>query len=610
MLALTVALVMSPGWAGDGDPVALQVARIDAALAVEDPEAALQEAAVALANHPEDWRTWWGWREVLKHLGAEEQLQREAESLVVQSDPWRNWVGGAWIAAEDGRLPTVLDDEPGSRLFVASLALEQGRAREALVLLAELDGPGALGLRLAAFHFLGEERKALAAARTLDGQWPERIELLTPVCTLNTRGSAPLRKALVARAAEDLGGDEVLEVYRAHALLAGCREPELALGAAARLLALGEPHALGGRQPSSPAMIRDLGRVLAMQKEPALPQGGSAAESQRVLVATARELQERGRVQESLVVWRQAMAMQTPPPGLALEAAEVELSRGETERAQALIQQARQSLSLAAVDPGEQGHHALLLAQCWRLEALERWGRGLLPDALEAAALAATTAGRPEDLVLWGELLEQAGEPRAALQAYSRAVAIGASGLDERLKRLYDGPAQPGVLVEAWRQELEVDSRGRAVEEARGARVPPRTLSTTAGPLRIGEAGGPWLVLNFWASWCGPCQRELPELAELAEAIDGEGLPVRIVAVSMDDRRTDYEHWIAQRETSGLILAWDPDLGRVLRLRSIPTTLLVSPEGLVQETRRGYRPGDAEQMLAELRPHLEAATEE
>ena len=63
-------------------------------------------------------------------------------------------------------------------------------------------------------------------------------------------------------------------------------------------------------------------------------------------------------------------------------------------------------------------------------------------------------------------------------------------------------------------------------------------------------------------------------------------------------------------ETSGLILAWDPDLGRVLRLRSIPTTLLVSPEGLVQETRRGYRPGDAEQMLAELRPHLEAATEE
>jgi len=78
----------------------------------------------------------------------------------------------------------------------------------------------------------------------------------------------------------------------------------------------------------------------------------------------------------------------------------------------------------------------------------------------------------------------------------------------------------------------------------------------------------------------------------------------------MDERRGDYERWISERETGGLVLAWDPDLGRALQLRSIPTTLLVDPQGLVQETRRGYKPGDGERLLAELRPHLEPVAEE
>jgi len=603
-------LLGDPVFAQADDATALAVARSRAALWAADPEAAAVEAAAALASDPGAWQAWWAWRESLIALGGQSQLAAEAELLAQDSDPWRAWVGAAWQALDAQELPPDLAQVAGAALLTARAALAQGRSSQALRLVTGMPGHEAAALRLQAWTDLGDLREALGQAKQLAAQAPARPDLLTPVCELETRGAAAVRRGAVQRAAHTLGGQDPLAIYRAHALLVACDETELATAAAARLSGLGEQAVLGSHHPWGAAMIRDLGRVLAMQRDPAAPAGSTASESQRVLVATARELQERGRADDSLALWRRAMDLCEPPARLGLEAAAVERRRGDPERALALARSARRTLSSMAVDPGEQGRHQRLLADAWRLEAHVLRGRDQQPQALEAAALAASTSGRARDLVLWGELLEEAGQPRAALQAYARAAALGHRGLEERLERLYVGPSDPDAVVAAWRSTLDRDPRSQAVQEARGARLPSRTLATTAGPLRIGEPDGEWLVVNFWASWCGPCQLELPELAALAAAAEAEGLPVRILAVSMDERRGDYERWISERETGGLVLAWDPDLGRALQLRSIPTTLLVDPQGLVQETRRGYKPGDGERLLAELRPHLEPVAEE
>jgi thiol-disulfide isomerase/thioredoxin len=603
-------LLGTPVQAGAPDTIALTLARSHAALAAGDPEGAAVAAAAALAHDDTDWRAWWAWRESLLGLDAGAQLAQEAELLAADPDPWRAWVGRTWGALAAQELPTVDPAVPGTVLLAAHGALAQGRPQRALDLLGGLEGPAAQGVRLAALSDRGQDRAALGAAKALRAESPAQLGLLGPACGLDVRGATAFRRDRVRDAAETLDGDNVLAIYGAHTLLVACDEVDLALAASARLQALGEPVQLGGRHPWGGPMIRDLGRVLAMQRDPQAPLGGTASESQRVLVATARELQERGRTDQSLALWRQAMGLCDPPPALGLEAAEVERRRGDSDAALGLARDAREALVREAVDPGEQGRHRRLTADSWRVEAQVLQAADDTAGALWAAGQAASVAGRTRDLVLWGELLEISGEARAALQAYSRAAAQGHRGLESRLERLYDGPADAEAVVAAWRITMDQDPRSHAVQEARGARLPARTLATTAGPLRIGDPDGEWLVVNFWASWCGPCQRELPELAELAAVVEAEGLPVRILAVSVDDRRGEYEAWISDRETGGLILAWDPDLGRALQLRSIPTTLLVDPQGLVQETRRGYKPGDGERLLAELRPHLEDLAEE
>ena len=101
----------------------------------------------------------------------------------------------------------------------------------------------------------------------------------------------------------------------------------------------------------------------------------------------------------------------------------------------------------------------------------------------------------------------------------------------------------------------------------------------------LADYEGTPLVVNFFASWCPPCVREMPEFQEVFEQLDGQ---VAFLGLSQDQSRKAALNLV---ETTGVTydVGWDPDLEVYEATGSIamPTTALVSPSGELVDTFAG-----------------------
>lgn len=78
-----------------------------------------------------------------------------------------------------------------------------------------------------------------------------------------------------------------------------------------------------------------------------------------------------------------------------------------------------------------------------------------------------------------------------------------------------------------------------------GGPAPDFALETLSGDtLRLSEAGDQPLVINFWASWCIPCQDEHPLLVDYSVAYKGR---IRLIGIVYQDTRANAERWIRER---------------------------------------------------------------
>jgi thiol-disulfide isomerase/thioredoxin len=113
------------------------------------------------------------------------------------------------------------------------------------------------------------------------------------------------------------------------------------------------------------------------------------------------------------------------------------------------------------------------------------------------------------------------------------------------------------------------------------------TLKSVEGrSLALGSLHGEVVVVNFWASWCGPCRKELPRLDALHAAIAGQG--GRVLAVSIDSEARNARRFVKAHRLSLPVYVDGPDgLARKLDLPHVPYTIVLDRDGSVALTTAG-----------------------
>jgi peroxiredoxin len=121
--------------------------------------------------------------------------------------------------------------------------------------------------------------------------------------------------------------------------------------------------------------------------------------------------------------------------------------------------------------------------------------------------------------------------------------------------------------------------------------APDFTLRTMGGPnLRLQEQRGQVVLVNFWATWCGPCRKEMPHLNRLYEKYRGSGFTLLGINVD-DDARNAVELASKLGVKFPVLLDTDKKASKLYDLSAMPATVLIDRDGRVRYVHRGYLDG-------------------
>jgi len=130
--------------------------------------------------------------------------------------------------------------------------------------------------------------------------------------------------------------------------------------------------------------------------------------------------------------------------------------------------------------------------------------------------------------------------------------------------------------------------------------------SVDQGSIRLADFSGKVIVVNLWATWCGPCRREVPDYEKVRKEYAGRG--VEFIGLTTDDPRTslDRVQKFARDFNFHFRLGWaDRETARTLMngRNVIPQTLVIAPDGRIISHWRGYSPTQSRDRLREIIEH-------
>ena len=159
-----------------------------------------------------------------------------------------------------------------------------------------------------------------------------------------------------------------------------------------------------------------------------------------------------------------------------------------------------------------------------------------------------------------------------------------------RIGRICRGVILAGVLATSL--SLAGDGSGPAPGFSLGARG--------GKSLALSELKGQVVMINFWATWCGPCRQEMPLLEQMYKKYRPMGFT--LLGVNVEPDPVGAEDWLKETPVSFPIL-FDREnrVSKLYNVSGMPSSVLIDRKGNVRYLHRGYKPGDENTYLNHIR---------
>ena len=151
------------------------------------------------------------------------------------------------------------------------------------------------------------------------------------------------------------------------------------------------------------------------------------------------------------------------------------------------------------------------------------------------------------------------------------------------------------ATYEAFSQEAKDSRYGRMVRDElypagkEGSKVPDFTVTDAEGKaITLAELckGQKYILIDFWASWCNPCRKEIPNLKKIYAEYATKGF--QIISISIDKKKADWEKALKEEQLVWPNFLDNGDVAATYKVKMIPTMYLIDANGiLVAENLRG-----------------------
>ena len=638
---------------------ALPIERAKAAMARNAPEQGRDLAIKALQVDPESEMAWRVYLRASQMMGmgevAEAEIAHAANSDAAARIAWMWWqVNLGILTAND---LGVLADSDGGRIAWAWASYNATADLTALDHLPDLPNNEMVArLKIRAHAEAGNSKYAARLSRSWMRDNPKQPQTLVEIWAADpSRAIERFKKRAVAktRVALTENPKDALLHYRSLRLFAAARIHTDSKAAVEQIGAMGLERPLYRTLWNTP-MREGMGHVLGMKQDGTLPDG-TDEELLDITRSWSDSLVQKERFEQAGAAWTQLTNTVQTPEALLAHAQFLQ----QMELSEAALVQAERGRILASEprwnDEGDLdlAYRALLLADLYGiiaelgmeerdpkmartaaaiahgLDPQQRWAT--LRAGLNALPVDGATPVPPDVLAQsWvdslmapfdggltaerARALEQAGHVDSAFVAWSVAKNQGAD-VGDAVERTYPGVGDAQVASHAAVRAYNIARRNygarlAALHKARNDQAMPTQVAPGPGFLLsewTGEgiqgqgvgsaelAGKPYL-LTFWASWCGPCLQELPQLNQAVE-----GTALNVVALSTDAKIGVWQRAYRKHRWTQLTHIWSPRLAATLHIEQIPTAFVVDAEGRVVNVFVGYHPNGVPEMLEALR---------